>query len=220
MDNIFKKPFDEEFARICLKQCFPELGWNLILNEDDPPDLIDNENSIGVEVSKSIIESDAEADALYSIYVGKCKTEIPEGAIKKVTKGNNRFIFRPAGDKEVLWACLHGARRLDYSSEIKNIKNKTEKLNSVNYDHYDINALFILDEEAFIFEKGIEEILDHSSIFESEFDKKYDYFLIYCAHDIYFLDVKKRAVSKKIISDDEIEEMKRMALINLERVPK
>ena len=171
-----------------------------------------------MEVTQAIIEIDAELNSLYRTYKGKKKSEIPKGVLKKVNSDYNKFLFKPDDENGILWACLHRARVLDYSSEKKSIIKKAEKLNKEYYLDCDTNALFIHDEEAFIFEKDISGLIDPLSFLEEKKDKIFDYIIVYCAHEIFFFDVKKETMIKKEINDDTIENMKRMALTNLGRI--
>lgn len=82
MRTTFSHPYSEEFARQCIMHCFPELEWNLQLNNDDPPDLIDEIKSVGIEVTSA--NQDAEIDFLFEKYIRHEKDAIPEKTKKKI----------------------------------------------------------------------------------------------------------------------------------------
>lgn len=86
MRSTFCRPYSEEFARRCILKCFPEFEWKLSLNEQDPPDIIDEEGKVGVEVVSAVRQIDAELSNTYAQYKGRPKSEVPEKLINKFKK--------------------------------------------------------------------------------------------------------------------------------------
>lgn len=207
MRTIFSHPYSEEFARQCIMHCFPELGWNLQLNNNDPPDLTDDIKGVGIEVTGT--NQDAEVDFLFEKYAKCEKKTIPERAIKTVESSQARFIYSNVDGKELLEGCLHRVRQLDFENTIQSVIKKTERLNSRNYKYYSIDGLFVNDSDSFLFDKGAPEIMDRIESKCACFERRYSTLFVFCHHDIYMMDMVSREVKAKPITDEEIEEIKK-----------
>ena len=71
MRSTFSQPFDEEFARLCIEECFPELRWDLKRNQFDPPDIIDKEQNVGIEVVRAVEELNAQIMNAFAEHQGE-----------------------------------------------------------------------------------------------------------------------------------------------------
>lgn len=215
MRTTFSHPYSEEFARQCIMHCFPELEWNLQLNNDDPPDLIDEIKSVGIEVTRA--NQDAEIDFLFEKYIRHEKDAIPEKTKKKIESLRGRFIFSDADGEEVLAGCLHGVRQIDFENVIRSVITKTERLNKGNYKYYSIDGLFVNDSDSFLFEKGVPEIMERIERETNCYKRHYSTLFVFCHHDMYMIDVDNRTISAKQISDEEIEEIKKNTCYSIGR---
>ena len=215
MRTTFSHPYSEEFARQCIMHCFPELEWNLQLNNDDPPDLIDEIKSVGIEVTSA--NQDAEIDFLFEKYIRHEKDAIPEKTKKKIESLRGRFIFSDADGEEVLAGCLHGVRQIDFENVIRSVITKTERLNKGNYKYYSIDGLFVNDSDSFLFEKGVPEIMERIERETNCYKRHYSTLFVFCHHDMYMIDVDNRTISAKQISDEEIEEIKKNTCYSIGR---
>lgn len=87
MRSTFSQPYDEEFARRCIKLLFPQMFSELELNKNDPPDLVDEKSNIGIEVVRAIENEDAELSNAFATYRNKHISSVPDKLKKKITLG-------------------------------------------------------------------------------------------------------------------------------------
>lgn len=215
MRTTFSHPYSEEFARQCIIHCFPELEWNLRLNNDDPPDLIDETKGVGIEVTSANL--DAEIDFLFEKYVRHEKDAIPDKTKKKIESLQGKFIYSNSEGEEVLTGCLHGVRQIDFENVIGSVIAKTERLNRGNYKYYSIDGLFINDSDSFLFEKGVPEIMERIECETNCYKRHYSILFVFCHHDMYMVNVDSRAITAKQITDEEIEEIKKKTCYSIGR---
>lgn len=208
MNPLFEKPYEEEFARQCIAYCFPELGWDLILNKDDPPDLLDYEREIGIEVTGAKSEEDNELEAAFEKYKGCEENEIPSKLRKKLDAQTGKLLFFPDDNgKEVLKACYHGVRKIDYHEVISRIVSKTRKLNKEDYSDYKIDGLFVNDSHSFFWGKSAPDILEEIECETRNYNRHFLLIFVFCHHDIYLINTESGEVVHKSIKDAEIQKL-------------
>ena len=213
----FGRPYDEEYARLCILKCFPSLDLCLELNEKDPPDLIDKRSSVGIEVVRAISQADAERENTFHKNLYKKEADVGENLIKKIEKNGGRFHFEPesglVGERGPIKDNL-------YQLIGERIVSKTQKLNKPNYGKglsIKHDYLFIYNSGGFCFESDLGEAID--TIYKeqlTEYPRLYTKIIIYCDHDIFLYDVLEKTVVHELISDKEIDEMQETALYNAE----
>jgi len=213
----FGRPYDEEYARLCILRYFPSLALCLELNKKDPPDLIDKQNSVGIEVVRAISQADAERENTFYKCLYKKETDVGEKLINKIKKNGGRFHFDP----ESGLVCTGGSIKDNLYQLIgERIVSKTQKLNKPNYGKglsIKHDYLFIYNSGGFCFENDLGEAID--TIYKEQLTKyprRYTKIIIYCDHDIFLYDILEHTVVHELISDKEIDEMKETALYNAE----
>lgn len=211
----FGRPYDEEYARLCILRYFPSLDLCLELNEKDPPDLIDKRSSVGIEVVRAISQADAERENKCYELLYKKEADVGENLIKKIEKNGGRFHF----DSESRLVGERGPIKDNLYQLIgEEIVSKTQKLNKPNYGKglsIKHDYLFIYNSGGFCFESDLGEAID--TIYKeqlTEYPRLYTKIIIYCDHDIFLYDVLEKTVVHELISDKEIYEMKESALHN------
>lgn len=213
----FGRPYDEEYARLCILRCFPDLDLCMELNEKDPPDLIDKRSCVGIEVVRAISKADAERENKCYELLYKKESEIKENLIKKIEKNGGRFHFDPESG---LVGTSGSIKDNLYQLIGERIVSKTQKLNKPNYGKglsIKHDYLFIYNSGGFCFENDLGEAID--TIYKeklTEYPRRYTKIIIYCDHDIFLYDVLEHAVVHELISDKEIDEMQETALYNAE----
>lgn len=217
MMKDFDTPYDEEYARLCILRCFPDLDLCMELNEKDPPDLIDKRSCVGIEVVRAISKADAERENKCYELLYKKESEIKENLIKKIEKNGGRFHFDPESG---LVGTSGSIKDNLYQLIGERIVSKTQKLNKPNYGKglsIKHDYLFIYNSGGFCFENDLGEAID--TIYKeklTEYPRRYTKIIIYCDHDIFLYDVLEHAVVHELISDKEIDEMQETALYNAE----
>lgn len=209
----FGRPYDEEYARLCILRCFPDLDLCMELNEKDPPDLIDKRSCVGIEVVRAISQADAERENSFHKYLYKKESEIKENLINRIEKNGGRFHF----DSESGLVGTSGSIKNNLYQLIgERIVSKTQKLNKPNYGKglsIKHDYLFIYNSGGFCFENDLGEAID--TIYKeqlTEYPRRYTKIIIYCDHDIFLYDVLEHTVVHELISDKEIDEMRKIAL--------
>ena len=209
----FGRPYDEEYARLCILRCFPDLDLCMEHNEKDPPDLIDKRSCVGIEVVRAISKADAERENKCYELLYKKESEIKENLIKKIEKNGGRFHFDPESG---LVGTSGSIKDNLYQLIGERIVSKTQKLNKPNYGKglsIKHDYLFIYNTGGFCFENDLGEAID--TIYKeklTEYPRRYTKIIIYCDHDIFLYDVLEKTVVHELISDKEIYEMKESAL--------
>ena len=209
----FGRPYDEEYARLFIFRCFPDLDLCMELNEKDPPDLIDKRSCVGIEVVRAISKADAERENKCYELLYKKESEIKENLIKKIEKNGGRFHFDPESG---LVGTSGSIKDNLYQLIGERIVSKTQKLNKPNYGKglsIKHDYLFIYNTGGFCFENDLGEAID--TIYKeklTEYPRRYTKIIIYCDHDIFLYDVLEKTVVHELISDKEIYEMKESAL--------
>ena len=212
MKSIFDTPYDEEFARLCIMRCFPELKLNLERSITDPPDLIDNEKNIGVEVVRATTSKKEQLKSAFSDYRGVNEAHIPHNLQKKINDKSQGLIYDDDGN--VIGADLGVSSDL-YGMIVNAVLNKTKRLNSSTYPSFQENMLFIFNSDGFCFEKGLKRIANKIRKNVGEQNRCYTTLFIYCSHTVFMVEEAK--VDCCQITDAEIEEMVTNTISNLGR---
>lgn len=199
MRSTFCRPYSEEFARRCILKCFPEFEWKLLLNEQDPPDIIDDEAKVGIEVVSAVRQIDAELSNTYAQYKGRPISEVPEKLINKFKK--YKAGLGCDSDGRVISAGAVGG--WTYKEIQDCIMAKTEKLNKLNYDRFPVDALFINNSGGFCFEDDLQ-MIARGDCFSDDKQRQFQMIFIYCYRKVYLCDVVKNSVTHKCLKDDEI----------------
>ena len=199
MRSTFCRPYSEEFARRCILKCFPEFEWKLLLNEQDPPDIIDEGEKVGIEVVSAVRQIDAEFSNTYAQYKGRPISEVPEKLINKFKK--YKAGLGCDSDGRVISAGSVGG--WTYKNIQDCITAKTEKLNKPNYDRFPVDALFINNSGGFCFEDDLQ-MIARGDCFSDDKQRQFQMIFIYCSHEVYLCDVINNRITTRYLQDDEI----------------
>lgn len=216
MDSIFLRPFEEEFARLTIGTCFPELNWVTELNKDDPPDIIDKEHDIGIEVTHSISELDAQLSSAFADNKGRRKSEVKEGLLKKVDTDTYGFICDTDNPDAIIIGASYPVKSELYGEVKRALIKKTKKLNGGKYPQFKTDVLFILNSDGFCFKDGLKLAIEEAESELSCFDRFFTIVFVYCGNEIYCYQTGKE-VRKKEIASSTSESIKEQALINIGR---
>ncbi len=165
MRSTFSQPFDEEFARRCICFLFPELGYKLKLNRKDPPDLIDEDCGVGIEVVRAVDSKDAELSNAFAMYRGKNINSVPERLTEKVSAESRGLI---CDDRGIIIGANFNVKSDLYGMIKKVISAKQKKLNLSGYKKFKRNGLFIYNSDRFCFENGLRMLIGYECQLESE----------------------------------------------------
>ena len=170
--------FYEEYANQCITHLFSDFGWSLKLNHHDPPDLYDEDNSVGIEVTRAIDEKDAELDSIYADYKSENINDVKSTLLNKINRKQSHLVT----ENNKIVACIHKPRRLDYEVINNALEKKTQSLK------HNTNGLFIYNSGAFFFDNGIEIVNSKIGELRTVYEKSFDYIFIYSDHDIVLMD--------------------------------
>ena len=115
----------------------------------------------------------------------------------------SRFVFKDEDGKKILAGCSHDARTTDHEQIFNRIMDKIGDLNSGRYDHYDTDALYIDDEQSFIFEIELPDFLNFMRDLSNQYSRYYSHLFIYTQRDLHMFELEK-GISKKIRITDEM----------------
>ena len=213
MRSTFSQPFDEEFARRCICFLFPELGYKLKLNRKDPPDLIDEDCGVGIEVVRAVDSKDAELSNAFAMYRGKNINSVPERLAEKVSAESRGLI---CDDRRIIIGANFNVKSDLYGMIKKVISAKQKKLNLSGYKKFKRNGLFIYNSDRFCFETGLRMLIGElqSDTFK---DIMFDFIIIYCSHEVWFCDISLDNITKRSLADEEIELLQKDSLLTLGR---
>ena len=125
----------EEYARCVLAWLDPPVYSSLVIS--DKPDLIDNSNSLGVEVTIAIHKDDIEGDKLFQKY---CENANKKGK-EKLEKRLHQLGMTVSD-----YSCVHPVRKDDFSLIQQSYRNKLHLLNNGGYFACKENHLFIMSD--------------------------------------------------------------------------
>ena len=133
----FEKLYNEIFAMISLKYFWRGYSDGYVKGES--PDWYSERASVGIEVTQAIMQEDGEAQSVVNQYLGKLRTDIPEGVLLRYS-GRTYFY------NERLWAIMPETGKETAVSTCKKalyrFAKKLERLNT-NYRSYDINGIYM-----------------------------------------------------------------------------
>ena len=213
MRSTFSQPYDEEFARRWICLLFPELGYKLKINCEDPPDLIDEASSVGIEVVQAVDNKDAELSNAFAIYKGKKISCVPEKLLRRISSKSRRLI---CDDRGIIIGASFSTKHNIYRLIEGMINKKQKRLNCAGYRKFERNGLFIYNSSGFCFEKGIRDLISGLCSRES-MGMMFDFIIIYCGHEVWFIDVNLCDVKKRLLSDEEIDALMKDTLFELKR---
>ena len=225
MRSCFTDGYDETYARLCITECFRDLNLSLVRRENDPPDLEDNINNVGIEVVRSTLGDNEALWSAFSEYQGRPIESINEKRLAKITSdsGNRRKLL-PDENGNVAAALAvfefddEGTRLQPLHLIECVLRKKLEILNEKRYPRYERDGLFICNSGGFCFEEELLEWM--SSIIEGlkdEYKRLYDFIIIYCDHQVYLCDFERRSVREETLTDKQIERLKKESLTCLGR---
>lgn len=214
MRSTFSTPFDEEYAKRCISLAFPELGWMLVVRDDDPPDLSDIDKSISVEVVRAVTKEDAELSNTYAQYSNRNIRDVPPKLLRKV---ENKHAGLICDDKDNIIGAGFPVKH-DLCGIIKErIIRKTEVLNSDRYPYFETDCVFVYNSDGFCFKNELLKLMQEIEYECKRFSRQFKIIFIYCAHEMYLCNQEKKTVKAACISDNEIELMKKDTLISIGR---
>lgn len=213
MRSTFDTPYDEEFARLCIMRCFPELKLNLERALSDPPDLIDNEKDVGVEVVRATTRKKEQLRSAFSQYSGANKEYVPDNLRKKINDDSQGLIY---DDDNMVIGADFGISSDLYGDIINSVLNKTKRLNSSTYPGFQEDMLFVFNSDGFCFENGLQSMFSEISKMIGEQNRCYTTLFVYCSHTIFMVDENR--VEYCEMTDADIEDLKRTAINNLGRM--
>lgn len=192
----------------------PEFGWMLEYNEDDPPDLCDGDCQVGVEVTRAVLEEDAQLADAYARYCSKNRDEIPKGLLKKISKGSSRgLVFE--GETVIGAYSVYGSGPDEIVVDA--VIKKTDRLNRKDYPSYKTDAIFVYNSGRILFEKSIKDIFDSLRLRIPHDCRRFHYLFIYCDHELYICNLLDETVTTRKVTDSFIEETKETVLMKIGR---
>lgn len=150
----YGKKYFEEYARIVLNDL---LNLSLIHREErygmDRPDLISDDEKLGVEVTSAKSEEEGRHNKLFQqIYPHENRTEIIKQEAKRLNVEKDLYIVNGLASLK-----LDDSRTDRIKILADSINNKLKKLNNKTFNKYSINALYV---NAFsYFKEDIEDFL-------------------------------------------------------------
>lgn len=141
MRSIFCRPYDEDYAKLCIEKAFPNLKWDLVRQENDPPDLADYRNNIGVEVVRAIEQKTAQIQSEYEKYCEKSEAIDIKEKLERITNNSKSRLAHDLNDNIIGLVCVTGEEQYTLIKEM--IIKKTKILNKQNYPAYDEDCLFV-----------------------------------------------------------------------------
>lgn len=210
--DVFKTPYSEELARLYIRCFFPELNWNLEIG--DRPDLQDQVNSIGIEVTEAANPFHKELSARVDLYIGKEKKEIPHSLEERFAK-YGKIIAYPNEEYGIIHGCTFDEIPLCKDSISKAVKLKLEKLK--NYIPFEKQGILVDEGIGYCSEEQIPEIIETVQSVQRDYDLSFDFLFIKCVHSIYYCNLKTAEYTRRNILDDERNELRIEAIQNLGR---
>ncbi len=190
--KYYNKLYWEEYARLSLSVLFPEFHNHFFVS--DKPDLQNNIENIGIEVTNATPEEYRERDAYATKYYGKMPTD------KEITNFQGEFFF----DKNGVVIGSSPTRGLvtpiNYIDINHIIEEKKKKAN--NYTKFRTLGIYIFS-PLFLLDTDVETI---SSMDTTPFD----FLIINCQDVLYYID--KGEIKTNDISSEQMCLFKREAL--------
>ena len=129
-----------------------------------------------------------------------CTNYASSSLIKKVNKKRSHLVT----DDNIIVACIHEPKELDYEIINNALERKTQRLNDIDYVKYDTNGLFIYNSGAFFFDNGTAVLNSKISELRAVYEKSFDYIFIYSDHDIVLMNVNSNGFERRKVTDDDV----------------
>lgn len=200
MKNDYNKDYFEKYALLSLVYCYDDKLHSM--KKHERPDWIDENRSIGLEVTRALSPKDGERESIIERYF--CKGYTPEEIINKANRELkcNKDMFKIAD------GICYVEKNVNYSDVkqliIDTINTKISKLNS-HYDKFNKNWLYVFTDSSLLDDGDIEEIiLKINNIGDnSSFDKIF----INIIDKIYIIE--DNSYSKIYVTDSELVRIKK-----------
>lgn len=200
MKNDYNKDYFEKYALLSLVYCYDDKLHSM--KKHERPDWIDENRSIGLEVTRALSPKDGERESIIERYF--CKGYTPEEIINKANRELkcNKDMFKIAD------GICYVEKNVNYSDVkqliIDTINTKISKLNS-HYDKFNKNWLYVFADSSLLYDGDIEEIiLKINNIGDnSSFDKIF----INIIDKIYVIE--DNSYSKIDVTDSELARIKK-----------
>lgn len=200
MKNDYNKEYFEKYALLSLAYCYDDKLHSM--KKHERPDWIDENRSIGLEVTRALSPKDGERESIIERYF--CKGYTPEEIINKANRELkcNKDMFKIAD------GICYVEKNVNYSDVkqliIDAINTKISKLNSY-YDKFNKNWLYVFADSSLLDDGDIEEIiLKINNIGDnSSFDKIF----INILDKIYVIE--DNSYSKIDVTDSELARIKK-----------
>lgn len=205
MKNDYNKEYFEKYALLSLVYCYDDKLHSM--KKHERPDWIDENRSIGLEVTRALSSTDGERESIIERYF--CKGYTPEEIINKANceLKYNKDMFKIAD------GFCYVEKNVNYSDVkqliIDTINTKISKLNS-NYDKFNKNWLYVFTDSSLLDDGDIEEIIlkINNIAGNSSFDKIF----INIIDKIYVIE--DNLYSKIDVTDSELARIKKNLKIN------
>lgn len=154
MKNDYNKEYFEKYALLSLVYCYDDKLHSM--KKHERPDWIDENRSIGLEVTRALSPKDGEINSIINRYFGKGYS--PEEIINKANRELkcNKDMFKSADGFSYV------EKNVNYSDVkqliIDTINTKISKLNS-HYDKFNKNWLYVFADNSLLDDGNIEEII-------------------------------------------------------------
>lgn len=202
--QIFDTQYEENYARLTLKYIYPKTHFNFIC--DDKPDIQNNVEKIGIEVTIATSEHEAISNAFFNKICGKNLSikEITQLALKMYHCKNkeelpcyvNDGVFSPSKGLITPAAFLQNI--------INASKSKQAKMDNYNKESWKQIGLYLFTLMYF------EEYEIISILPELVVSSDFDFYIINVLGDLYYIH-KNAKYNKYIISDDDLKIFKKNA---------
>ena len=203
MKNDYNKEYFEKYALLSLVYCYDDKLQSM--KKHERPDWIDENRSIGLEVTRALSSTDGEINSIINRYFGKGYS--PEEIINKANNELkcNKDMFKSAN------GLCYVVKSVNYSDVkqliIDTINTKISKFNS-HYDKFNENWLYVFADSSLLDDGDIEEIiLKMNNIGDnSSFDKIF----INIIDKIYVIE--DNSYSKIDVTDSELARIKKESI--------
>lgn len=178
------KEYYERLAKLLLENALPDTYSNLIMR--DRPDLYSAERDEGIEVVRSLLVNEGDAEGRFKRMVGKRPEDIPQ----KDVDSFELLGYKPLSSNGVI--CGYALIRAAWVSIEPIQKSYMQKINKLpHYGVHNINSLFIFaplfkyydDRDIFEFFQWVEKT-------NNTYSQKYDKVFLYDEPNLYLYDAE------------------------------
>lgn len=200
MKNDYNKDYFEKYALLSLVYCYDDKLHSM--KKHERPDWIDENRSIGLEVTRALLPKDGERESIIERYF--CKGYTPEEIINKANRElkYNKDMFKIAD------GFCYVEKNVNYSDVkqliIDTINSKISKLNS-RYDKFNKNWLYVFADSSLLDDGDIEEII--LKINNIGGNSSFDKIFINIIDKIYVIE--DNSYSKIDVTDSELARIKK-----------